>query len=235
MMLSGELLLHVWEHGHRRHAADRSLQLLAYALPHQQREALEAVDLTRRDWHLLQLRRQWFGSGLAGYADCPSCGERMEIAVDAGAIAGEYPDEAPVFISRNGRRFRFPTIGDLLAVSELDDADVAARQLLERCSLDESIAGRLPAIFDELDEVDNGLAAMAADRSVSLALACTNCGTASHHALEPVEYLWNEISAAATSLLDEVHLLASAYGWSEQHILEMSASRRRAYLSRIES
>ena len=231
-MLPAESLLQVWEHGHRRHAADRSLQLLAYALPDQGREALEGLDLSRRDWHLLQLRRQWFGSPLAGYADCPACGERMEIEVDAGAIAGECPADAPVFISRDGRRFRFPTIGDLLAITGIDDAAFASRQLLERCSLDELPSGELPAIFDE---VDDGLAAMAAERGFSLTLSCTNCGGPSHHALDPAEYLWSEISSAAAALLDEVHLLASIYGWAEQDILAMSTTRRRAYLARIES
>ena len=232
MMLEAESLLQIWEHGHRRHAVDRSLQLLAHALPDQGREALEGVDLSRRDWHLLQLRRQWFGSPLAGYADCPTCSERMEIEVDAGAIAGEYPADAPLFVSRDGRRFRLPTIGDLLEVAGIDDAAIAARHLFERCSLDAPPPEGLPAIFDE---VDDGLAAMAADRGFSLALSCTNCGARSCHALDPAEYLWSEIASAAAALLEEVHLLASVYGWSEQDILAMSATRRRAYLARIES
>jgi hypothetical protein len=230
-MLSAESLLQVWEHGHRRPLADRSLQWLAYALPDQGGDALAGVDLSRRDWHLLQLRRQWFGSPLAGYADCPACGERMEINVDAAAIAGEYPADAPVFVSRDGRRFRFPTVGDLLAVAAIDDAEIASRQLLERCSLDAPPC-ELPAIFDEVDE---GLAAMAADRGFFLSLSCTNCGAPSRHALDPGEYLWSEISSAAAALLEEVHLLASTYGWAEHDILAMSAARRRAYLARIES
>ena len=124
----------------------------SYALTDQSREALAAVDLSRRDWHLLQLRRQWFGSLLAGYADCPACGERMEVDVDAGAIVGEYPANAPVFVSRDGHRFRFPTIGDLLAIAGIDDAAIASRQLLGRCSLDEARPEALPAIFDEVDD-----------------------------------------------------------------------------------
>jgi hypothetical protein len=231
MMLSAASLLQAWEHGHRRHTADRSLQLLAYALPGQDRDALEGVDLSQRDWHLLQLRRQWFGTALAGYTDCPACGERMEIALDAEAIAGECPADAPPFVSRNGCRFRLPTVGDLVAVAGIDD-DTATRHLFERCSLDDPPLDALPAIFDE---VDAGLASLADDRGIFLNLSCTRCGAPSRHALDPTEYLWNEISAAATMLLDEVHLLARAYGWSERDILAMGPVRRHAYLNRLES
>jgi hypothetical protein len=33
-------------------------------------------------------------------------------------------------------------------------------------------------------------------------------------------------------LLDEVHVLARAYGWNEREILGLSAARRAAYLER---
>ena len=45
--------------------------------------------------------------------------------------------------------------------------------------------------------------------------------------------LWAEISARAQHLLREVHLLASAYGWSEQQILELSPTRRASYLRMV--
>ncbi len=45
--------------------------------------------------------------------------------------------------------------------------------------------------------------------------------------------LWREIHAWAKRQLDEVHTLASAYGWSEADILAMSASRRRRYVSLV--
>jgi len=230
-MLSAEALLQVWERGQRCHVADRSLQLLAYALPGRDRDALGGVDLSRRDWHLLQLRRQWFGSALAGCADCPVCGERMEIDLDAEAIAGECPAEAPAFVSRSGRRFRLPTVGDLVAVAGIDGNN-ATHRLFERCSLDDPPHDDLPAIFDE---VDAGLASLADERGIFLNLSCTRCGTPSRHALDPAEYLWNEISTAATALFEEVHRLAWAYGWSERDILAMGPVRRHTYLNRIES
>ena len=43
-------------------------------------------------------------------------------------------------------------------------------------------------------------------------------------------YLWDEIDARARRLLDEVHALARTYCWSEEQILALSETRRRAYL-----
>lgn len=228
-MLSAEGLLHVWEHAQQRDAAHRSLELLSQALPDRDRASLAGVDLAQRDWHLLRLRRRWFGSALAGYADCPACGERMEVDIDAVAIAGDCPGDAPAFVAGDGRRFRLPTVGDLIAVSGAADEDAAARQLLARCSLDDG-PGDLAARFDE---VDNGLAAIAAERGFALVLACTGCGVASRHELDPADFLWAELSSAAAALLDDIHALARAYGWHERDILAMSAERRRAYLSRV--
>ena len=46
-------------------------------------------------------------------------------------------------------------------------------------------------------------------------------------------FLWDEVDVRARRLLDEVHALAGAYGWSEQRILALSEARRRAYLDRV--
>jgi hypothetical protein len=46
-------------------------------------------------------------------------------------------------------------------------------------------------------------------------------------------YFWSEIQMGARRLLQEVHALASAYGWRESEILMLSAARRRAYLEMV--
>jgi hypothetical protein len=202
--------------------------MLASALPDRDREALAAFDLAVSDWHLLRLRQALFGSTLAGSTECPDCGERLEIEFDAGAT-GECPPPPLPYTSGAGRRFRLPTVGDLLAVATMDASDAAARRLFERCSLD---AGTAIEAMPDFDEVDAGLAALAAERACHLDVTCAACGKVSRHALDPAEFLWTEIAACAAGLLDQVHELASAYGWSERDILAMSAVRRAAYLRR---
>ena len=68
---------------------------------------------------------------------------------------------------------------------------------------------------------------------VEVALNCPCCQHTWQTDFDIVSYLWAELHAWATRLFREVHLLASAYGWSESDILNMSARRRRHYLEML--
>ena len=78
-----------------------------------------------------------------------------------------------------------------------------------------------------------GLANVAAERQLQLGLACEACAGEWTLAFDSGAFLWEEIEARAMALLDDVHRLALAYGWSEQAILSMNESRRAAYLERL--
>lgn len=65
---------------------------------------------------------------------------------------------------------------------------------------------------------------------VTLNINCPECGTATRAELDIASYLWTELDAWARDLLLDVHLLATAYGWSEPEILALSPLRRRYYL-----
>ena len=56
---------------------------------------------------------------------------------------------------------------------------------------------------------------------------------AARSALDVPGLVWDEVDAVARRLVDEVHALASAYGWAERDILAMGAARRAAYLARV--
>jgi hypothetical protein len=230
-VLSSEALLEIWERGRSATAVQRSLQLLSLALPGSDHATLSAFDLGRRDWRLLGLRREWFGRELAGRAECPNCGEPLEVAFDSDVVAAADRNEPPIYTSRDGRRWRLPTLDDLASASGAPDAATGAGLLFERCSLDswpDAADGR--SIFDE---VDAGLAALSADRGVVIEAACPDCGEQSRYWIDPGEFLWSEIAERAAALLDDVHRLASVYGWSEREILGLSATRRAAYLDRV--
>ncbi|MGW0209347.1 hypothetical protein ACWDZ8_27315, partial [Streptomyces sp. NPDC003233] len=75
-------------------------------------------------------------------------------------------------------------------------------------------------------------AAAAADPAadIRLNLACPACGHAASAELDIASYLWAELDAWARGTLQDVHLLAGHYGWSESEILALSPLRRRYYL-----
>ncbi|MEU9785099.1 hypothetical protein AB0H92_29750, partial [Streptomyces phaeochromogenes] len=65
---------------------------------------------------------------------------------------------------------------------------------------------------------------------VTLNVNCPECGAATRAELDIASYLWTELDAWARDVLLDVHLLATAYGWSEPEILALSPLRRRYYL-----
>jgi hypothetical protein len=70
---------------------------------------------------------------------------------------------------------------------------------------------------------------------IQLDLSCPAC---QHHwqaAFDVVAFLWNEIDSWAHRILSDIHVIASAYGWSEADILALSAARRQTYLDLIET
>jgi hypothetical protein len=221
-------LVELWERCETCSAAQRALVLLAWALPDREIDTLADWDLGLRDWHLLRLRRALFGSHLDGYTDCPACGERLEIALDARQLQDDVePAPAPDYRCEDGQRYRLPSSRDLIAIGSIEDVDVAANALMERCAMG-------PLRVRSTSEIEAALDSLAAERGFRLDLTCASCDEQWLFDFDPAGFVWEEIRARALELLDEVHQLASAYGWNERAILAMSATRRAAYLARIE-
>ena len=76
------------------------------------------------------------------------------------------------------------------------------------------------------------MTALESAADIELRFDCMACGEAWSDRLDVAGCVWEEIAARARRLLDEVHVLAIYYGWSERQILAMSAARRDAYLQR---
>jgi hypothetical protein len=233
-MLSDAHLLEVWDRGQHRDPVGRALALLSAVRPELGTEALADVSVIERDLAILRLRKVTFGARLHSYADCPSCGERLEFDFDASTLGepGEGPIAGEIDLP-SGLRFRLPTTRDLAAIASEPDAEQAARLLARRCC-----AGETKSVASSealLDEIEQQLAALGETADVRLDLTCPACGHGWVALLDIVAYFWEEIEERAQRLLDDVHAIAARYGWSEEAILALSESRRRAYLDRCVS
>lgn len=239
--LSATSLLTTWEAGLAQSSARRALLLLAAAENVESSGELERLPVGERDARLLALRESAFGPRLECIVGCPACGETLELAMslsDLYATARKEGAELPA-VARDGYevRFRLPTSADLLALETAPDEAAGRRLLLERCVL-EAQRQASPAAFEELPADVLGEVVAAMDRAdpranVELALHCPECGHEWLSAFDVVSYLWKEIDGWARRTLEDVHSLASAYGWSEREILAMSASRRHIYLDLV--
>jgi hypothetical protein len=225
-------LLTLWE----RHADDapvhRSLALLA---------ALDAHALTvrRRDRELVGLRGRLFGERIESCTSCPVCDEEIELSISgADLVHADAGDAGPPELLEVGRyrvRFRLPTCADLVACLELDASPEEA--LLSACIVESDRGGR-PVSAEELPvrvrrAVADRLAVLDEDALTELGAECPACGSAFAVPFDITSHLWEELAAWADGLLDEVHTLAWAYGWSEAEILALSPGRRDRYVDRV--
>lgn len=237
--LSTSALLAVWERGQSQPLTYRLLLLLAAAWPELAPQALAELSLGRRDGYLLTLREWTFGSNLASRAACPACGEALElnfqvadIRVEAATSGADNDADTSLSLQVADYKlnFRLPNSLDLLALSEPANQ---RQQLLARClsGAETHPPGELP---DEVvAAVEAEMARVDPQADIQLALACPACGHCWNAPFDIGAFFWGEINHWALRTLRDVHLLASAYGWSETDILALSPWRRRFYLELI--
>jgi hypothetical protein len=251
-------LLDAWEEGSAKTSAEHAVELLALASLETSRERLTALSLGQRDAALLDLRERLFGTRMVALAVCPACGERLDLTFDTRQIRkGSHeldrtPDQeaaAEVAVSVEGYelRLRPANTGDALVIADRwersqaagieDGLEVARGLLLKRCLLSADHAG----LAMEAEQIPAEVAEVAVQRmaeadpmaDIQLAMTCPACAREWSAALDMVSFLWSEIEVWAWRLLNEVHTLASAYGWPEREILAMSANRRQCYLHMV--
>jgi hypothetical protein len=193
-------------------------------------EARAATSIAERDAAVLALRRATFGTTLASATACPHCGAQLEFALDAAALPADAP--AATELRVNGLRFRLPTSRDLVEAGRCATSEDATRTLVRLCCFDET-----PAVLAQtlVAEVEGEMTRLLDGCEIELRFDCEACGHAWTSGFEICAYFWQEVEHRAADLLDEVHRLASRYGWEEAHILAMSGHRRAAYLDRCDA
>jgi hypothetical protein len=231
-------LLEVWEGGAALGSSQRALALLsAYAGAPQQELAL--LGIGERDARLACVYEDLFGLSLQAYAECVTCGERLEYELPLAPLqrsfdANKPPSELALDSGDLSLRLRLPNSLDLLAIENCSDCATARRRLAERCVLRAERAQEIVAATDLPDEVIDAISERLGQGDLHLEtlidLACPACQGATRLTLAIDQALWAKIDALCKSLLREVHVLAQCYGWSEAEILSLSAARRRHYL-----
>ncbi|MFI8997178.1 hypothetical protein [Streptomyces sp. NPDC053542] len=237
-------LLATWEAGLALQDSGRALLLHRAARPEAGTDALLSVPAGERAADLFALRRALFGDRMQVKLACadPECGEVLEFELDAAELGAvrPAPPEDGLRVAEDGWSvtFRLPAVADLTeAAAAATDAADARRLLGARCVLTavrngrtatEEECARLPEAVlkrfaEAVEQADPGA-------EVTLNIACPECGAATPAELDIAAYLWTELDAWARDVLLDVHLLASAYGWSEPEILALSPLRRRYYL-----
>jgi hypothetical protein len=247
--LNASDLLQIWEWGQGRSPLQQALMILAVAYPDCSPAQLAALPIGQRDAHLLMLRSHTFGSRLQATATCPQCQEALEFelmvndiclaspppltAATASETKSQYESQYEWNQGNYRLTFRLPTSADLLALAE----SAEPHQLLQRCLI-HLYEGEKAISMTELpraiaQQVIEQIAQRDPQAEIVLNLRCPACGHQWAQLFDIISFFWREIAFKAQRLLQEVHVLATVYSWSEADILSMSALRRQAYLEQI--
>lgn len=223
-----------WATGRRLPAAARHRAVLDRAFL----DRADGLTVGRRNMLLLAERRHRFGDRLDAEADCPSCGERLELGLALGELPADTGAETGT-AEADGHTvaFRVPTCADLEAAAATGDPATAVGVLLDRCVTEAHgpsgplSPAELPAPV--LAAVEDAMAAADPFAHLTVAADCAVCGSPITLWLEPGAIYWTELTAHVHRLMGEVHRLAAAYGWSEHDILTMDPARRAVYLDLV--
>jgi len=235
-------VLSCWEEGFREKPVQRTLRLLAAAMPESSRTELASLSIGDQDQHLMTLRGLMFGPKAECISTCPSCGEQLEFS----CLLSDFTRPPPgagrkmTSVSKNGYTvaFRLPTTADLLEISAIPDPVTARKELFRKCI--RSVLYRKKKVPPErippaVEEVAlNRMEELDPMAEVRISLRCTACETAWEEIFDIGSFFWDEIHARAMSILQDVHELARAYGWAERAILAMSPERRSLYREMID-
>ncbi len=154
-------------------------------------------------------------------AKCKACGEQLDLDVDLNDFRQDWRVEDVAF---GEARLRLPRPADLAGIEEGAETDLARSLLL----------GAPPDQGDWEQQAEAALSEADPLADLELRAACPNCSEAVILPLFLDRMLVEELAREATKLMDEIHVLAFAYHWTEPDILAVPESRRRHYLARIQ-
>lgn len=242
--LTAQAILHSWDIAQGEHAVRRSLALLQTAWPEVEPRSWGALPIGERDRWLLTLHDSLFGGELDVVVTCLACSVALDLRFSTAQLRLAPADdaaEAPV-LRYDGFEvdFRLPGSDDLIEAlgAAADDRDVALARLLERCVIEVRHGSEAAAVSDlppaVIDLLQQEMARRDPGADTRVALECPACGHRFERRFDIGAYLWDEVDDWARRTLAEVHVLASAYGWSEAQILALSASRRRHYIGLVQ-
>jgi hypothetical protein len=236
LALSTAALMAAWEDGMGEPLVDRAPALLRSLGLVEPACDPAAMTVGACDLLLFDLRRRLFGPNLDVVVTCPACGEVVELGFPIVEVVPAHPADrvSRLTVEEDGLRItcRLPTNSDLREVAGIGpEARVA--DLLERCveamegtDVPPIVAALSPAVAER---VAGALAASDPGANVTADIECP-CGAEWPETVDIRSILWTELTRWVRACLGEVHQLASAYGWAERDILEMSPNRRRSYL-----
>ena len=235
-VLSSPRLLEIWERGSAWHPLDQALLVVQTADADGPVDDSSEWTIGRRDYRLLEIRRDTFGDRIDGCAECPACRSTLEFELSCARLMELQGPASPAekTVEHEGVRWvmRAPNSRDLAVAVLVPDLETARTALLTRCARpvdrerpdagewtvsQQAALGEVLAVLDPLAEI-------------LIDLTCQVCGHTWQCLFDIATFLWSEIRARSRRLLQDIDVLARTYGWTESEILRLSDHRRGLYV-----
>lgn len=241
--IDNQSLLCVWEEAALMQPAQRSLFILSSLIPH---SGYHSITVGERNRQLMVLRQHLFGDKLDAISYCPTCKARTEVEFFVSDFLSSFseenldqPPDSPHESHHGDFRVRWtlPTARDVAELSSFSNVASARESLLKKCLVevlrDNAQVDVAHCPTDLVEFISGEIDRLAPLTDTTLRLKCPDCELGWESPFEIGQFLWSEIDTYSRNLLNDVHLLATAYGWDELSILGLSNSRRRYYLELI--
>jgi len=199
------------------------------------RETARAVSAAGREWLLQRAARRFHAASDWFETTCSGCGARFDLSLSIDDIPRVAPgDGFPVVdiqTSLGRRAFEVPNGAHEEAFARRQHAD-PLRTFAALCGLSEQAdADAIHFDSNDLVQMDEALEAASPEVADSVEALCPECGLQTRVRIDPLMFAFPR----RTDILQEVHLLASGYRWSEREILALPVSRRRDYAQLIQA
>jgi hypothetical protein len=192
--------------------------------------ALPVGDL---DLLVVARRRDLLGDSLVAEGSCTRCAAAVDVRFSLAAYVGHNRVRVPRGVtaaedgwwelSRHAVRVRVPAVQDVLAASAASDP---RGELIARC-----LSGTLsPAA---VRAAERAMESLGPTLRADVAGTCPECGAAVVLDVDARELCLSELGFLASVVYDDVNLIATRYGWTQDAILDMPSVRRHRYADLI--
>lgn len=230
-LVSDGVLIELWERASSEHPLDRAITLIGLCKQNAgSRRQLAELSISERDTRLYRVVGDLIGRQPTLVATCKACSAETELILDLSAIDSiAERSESNGSFAHSGQRlaYRMPNSRDLANALNKNDPEEARRALLR------SLLGSSGAPVAALSALEKELANRAGLEALTIRFQCSECGLAHASLFDVVDYLWRCVDARAKRALRDVHVLATAYGWTSGEILALSPARRAAHIAMV--
>jgi hypothetical protein len=236
---SSSELVNLWESGRNMPPPEKAVLLLQSAFPDS--DDYYTFNTGKRNELILRFRERLFGSHFNCIDTCSQCMNMIEFEFTVSDLLKQIPENGQrtmnLVTGTYNIEARLPDTRDIISVLTIDNPAEADRALLNRCILSAARDGNPLEVRDipppVIVEIEKAMEEADPLSNIAFSLTCDVCSNSWNAVFDIVCFIWEEISQMVKGLLKEVHILAEAYGWSEDQILRLSPFRRQFYIECI--